>query len=248
MAYTVKQLATLAGISKRTLHYYDELGLLKPKSVEANGYRSYDDESILKLQQILFYRELDFPLQDIKRIMERPDFDILGALESHRTALQKRIERLNRLIQTLENTILYLKGKKEMGKKQLFEALSESQQEEYAKQAEEKYDPEMVRKVNKKWKDYGKEKQQVILAEGNSIYEEMVKAIPFGAESREAQECVERWRRHLDYFWTPSLDQLTGLAGLYVTPDFKKNFDKIDPRLAEFMGKAVEIYVGRHKS
>jgi MerR family transcriptional regulator, thiopeptide resistance regulator len=248
MSYTVKQLSTLAGVSARTLHYYDEIGLLKPESVGANGYRYYSDESLLRLQQILFYRELDLPLEDIKKIMGRLGFDILSALESHRKALRQRAERTERLIQTVDDTILHLKGKKEMSKKQLFEAFSDEQQEEYARQAEQMYDPAIVKASNKKWKAYSAAEKQNILDEGNKVYMDMIAIMPKGAASPEVQACVERWRKHMDYFWTPNLDQLLGLAEMYHTsPEFKANFDKIDPRLAEFMGEAVKIYVKSKK-
>ena len=90
MSYTVKQLSKLAGVSVRTLHYYDEIGLLKPDSIRPNGYREYGNEAVLKLQQILFYRELDLSLEDIKAMVNRPDFDAVAALEAHRLSLQGR--------------------------------------------------------------------------------------------------------------------------------------------------------------
>jgi DNA-binding transcriptional MerR regulator len=244
MSYTVKQLSTLAGASARTLHYYDEIGLLKPESVGANGYRYYGDDSLLRLQQILFYRELDLPLEDIKKIMNRPGFDVLAALESHRKALEQRVERTNWLIRTVDDTILHLKGKKDMSKKQLFEAFSDEQQEEYAREAEQMYAPKIVRASNKKWKAYSAAEKQNILDEGGRIYTDLVAAMPRGAASPEVQACIERWRRHMDYFWTPNLEQLIGLTELYNTdPRFKANFNRIDPRLAEFMREAVKIYV-----
>jgi DNA-binding transcriptional MerR regulator len=242
--YTVKQLSDLAGISVRTLHYYDEFGLLKPESVGANGYRYYGDESLLKLQQILFYRELGLGLSGIKEIVMRSGFDVYSALESHRKSLQGRVERLNRLIATVDTTISHLKGDKEMSKKQLFEAFSEEQQEKYAAEAERMYDPEIVRASQKKWKSYTDEDKQHIADEGNAAYEAILAAIPLGASSPQAQTGVELWRKHMDYFWTPNLEQLVGLAELYYSdPRFKANYDKIDPRLAEFMREAVEIYV-----
>jgi DNA-binding transcriptional MerR regulator len=248
MLYTVKQLSTLAGVSARTLRYYDEIGLLKPASVGANGYRSYGDDSLLRLQQIRFYRELDLPLEDIQRIMSRPGFEALAALEGHRQALGQRLARLARLIQTVDDTILHLKGKKEMSKKQLFEAFSDEQQEEYAREAGRMYDPEIVRASNKKWKAYSAEQKKRILEEGGRIYTDLIAAMPNGADSPEVQACIERWRRHMDYFWTPYLEQLVGLAEMYNTdPRFKVNFDKIDPRLAEFMRAAVKVYVESKK-
>ena len=246
--YTVKQLSSLAGISVRTLHHYDAIGLLKPETVGANGYRYYGDESVLKLQQILFYRELDLSLGDIKAIVVRPEFEMVAALESHRQSLQGRVERLERLIQTVDNTLLHLKGVKNMSKKQLFEAFSEEEQEKYAEEAARMYDPQVVKASNKKWKAYSAEQKQRILDEGNQIYADMVAVLPKGASSPEAQACVERWRKHMDYFWTPNPDQLLGLAEMYNTdPRFKANFDKIDPRLAAFMQEAVGIYIKRKK-
>jgi DNA-binding transcriptional MerR regulator len=242
--YTVKQLSTLAGVSIRTLHYYDEIGLLKPESVGANGYRYYGEDSLLRLQQILFYRELDLPLEDIKAIMGRRDFDVLSALEGHRRALLKRVERLNHLVETVSDTVLHLKGLKEMSQKQLFKAFSEEEQEKYAQEAEQMYDPEIVRVSQKKWKSYTAADKQRIADEGNAAYEALVTAIPLGASSPEAQAGVERWRKHMDYFWTPSPEQLVGLTELYNSdPRFKANFDQVDARLAEFMREAVKIYV-----
>lgn len=248
MSYTVKQLSSLAGVTPRTLHHYDQIGLLKPETVGANGYRYYGDDSVLHLQQILFYRELGLPLEDIRQIMGRRDFDALEALESHRRALGKQAERINRLIQTVDDTILHLKGQKNMSKKQLFEAFSEEQQEEYAQQAEQMYDPEIVRASNRKWKSYSAEEKQRILEEGNKIYMDLTAAMPGGADTVEVEACIERWRKHMNYFWTPNLEQLLGLAGGYNTdPRFKANFDKIHPRLAEFMLEAVKVYVAKLK-
>jgi len=244
MVYTVKQLSALAGISVRTLHYYDEIGLLKPSSLGDNGYRYYGDEALLRLQQILFYRELDISLKKIKLIVASPDFDVMEALHTHKLALSQRVEQLNRLINTVDNTINYLKGKKEMSNKQLFAAFSEEEEKKYFAEAEQIYDPAIVKGSQKKWNGYSKEDKQRIGEEGNTAYEAIVAAIPLGAMSPQAQAGVELWRKHMDYFWNPNLDQLLGLAEMYNTDErFKANFDKIDPRLAEFMREAVKVYV-----
>ncbi len=246
--YTVKQLSKLAGITPRTLHHYDEIGLLKPSRVGENGYRYYGDESVLRLQQILFYRELGLPLEDIKKIMGRRDFDVIGALYSHREALQKQVTRLNRLIHTVDNTINHLKGNIIMSEKGLFEGFSEERQEQYAAEAEKMYDPETVRESNRKWKSYSAAKKEAILTEGNAIYTDMIAAMPKGAASPDVQEIVGRWRKHMDYFWTPNLDELLALANGYNDdPRFKANFDKMHPRLAEFMREAVTLYVTNQK-
>jgi len=246
--FTVKQLSQLAGVTPRTLHHYDEIGLLKPSRVGENGYRYYGEEAMLRLQQILFYRELGIPLEDIKKIMGRRDFDVVGALYSHKEALQKQVTRLNRLIITVDNTIDYLKGMKEMSNKQLFEAFSDEQQAEYEKEIMQKYDPATVKASVKKWKEYTAAEKQRIGEEGNAVYQDILAAMPNGAASPEAQAGVERWRKHIEYFWIPDDEQLIGLTNLYnEDARFKANFDKIDPRLAEFMREAVKIYVKNRK-
>ena len=247
--FTVKQLSKLAGITPRTLHYYDEIGLLKPSHVGENGYRYYAEEALLRLQQILLYRELDLPLENIKRILASQDFYIQQALENHRTALQQRISRLERLTQTVDLTLAHLRGEIEMSNKQLFEPFNEEQIAEYEKEAGQMYDPETVKASYKKWKNYTTADKQRIGEEGNAVYRDLLAVMPKGAASPEVQACIERWRRHMDYFWTPSLEQLNGLADLYNDdPRFRANYDKIDPQLAPFMREAVRIYVKNHSA
>ncbi len=242
--YTVKQLSSLAGVTPRTLHHYDAIGLLKPARVGGNGYRYYAEESLLLLQQILFYRELELPLDAIKDILSRPGFNAQGALEGHRLELRKRIARLERLLGTVDETLSHLKGKKEMSPKQLFANFSGEEQSKYAAEAEKMYDPATVKASNRKWQAYSAQEKQRILDEGNQIYAELVTAMPAGPGSAQVQALVERWRTHMSYFWTPALDQLVGLADTYVDdPRFRANFDQFHPDLAGFMQQAVRIYV-----
>lgn len=246
--YTVKQLSKLAGVSVRSLHYYDEIGLLKPSWLGSNGTRHYEEEALLKLQQILFYRELDLSLDEIKAIVGRPDFDVLTALRSHKGALQGRVERLNRLIQTVDNTIEHLKGNESMNAKGLFEGFSEEEQEKYALEAEQMYDPETVRVSNRKWKAYPPAEKERILAEGKAIYVDLIAAMPKGATSAEVQTLIARWHQHMQYFWSPNDEQLLGLAdGYNEDARFRANFDKMHPKLAEFMREAVKVYVKNRK-
>lgn len=216
----------------------------RPGWATCGGYRYYGEESLLRLQQILFYRELGLPLDEIRKIMGRRDFDALAALENHKLELEKRIERLLRLVETVDNTILYMKGQTPMNNKQLFAGFSEAEQEKLAAEAETMYDPEVVRASNQKWKGYSAEQKQRILDQGKQVYLDMIAAIPKGAASTEAQAIVERWRMHTDYFWTPSLEQLPALADGYVDdPRFRANFDAMHPQLAAFMREAVKAYV-----
>ncbi len=243
---TIKQISQLTHVTPRTLRYYDQIGLLPPEDIGENGYRYYSDASLLKLQQILFYRELDMPLEQIKEIMGRENFDLQEALEDHKDQLRKRINHLQKLITTVEQTLKYIKGEEEMNKKVLFDAFNDEEQEKMEKEALQMYDPETVKESNRKWKNYTTAEKQKIGEEGNAVYQGFVDAISKGPDSQEAQACVQRWRDHMNYFWTPNTDQLIGLADLYNDdPRFKKNFDKVHPDLAQFVREAVTIYVNK---
>ncbi len=242
--FTVRQLSRLAGVTPRTLHHYDAIGLLKPSRIGDNGYRYYGEEALLRLQQILFYRELDLPLEEIKRIMGRRDFDVMSALESHKAELKKRIERLNILLSTVDNTILALKGKNTMSLKGLFEGFSEEEQDKLAEEAAQRWDSETVRASNRKWKSYPEAEKKRILAEGKALYADLAGVMSKGAASREVQALMARWHKHLQNFWSPNDEQLQGLADLYNDdPRFKANYDAVQPGLAEFMREAVKVYV-----
>lgn len=241
---TVKQLSDLTGVTARTLHYYDEIGLLHPSRVGENGYRYYDQAAQLRLQQILFYRELAVPLAQIRRLMESDDFDLMAALQSHQQALRQQASHLQHLLATVEQTILHLQGKQTMTSQQIFSGLNQPQQQAYAAEAEQRYDGATVRKANQQWQNYSKAQQEAIMAEGNTIYTDMVAAMPQGADSPAVQAIVERWRQHIEYFWVPHLGQLEGLAATYSQDArFKANFDKLHPQLAGFMLQAVQQYV-----
>jgi DNA-binding transcriptional MerR regulator len=243
---TVKQLARLAGVTPRTLHHYDAIGLLRPTEIGANGYRYYGEEALLRLQQILFYRELGLPLSDIQATMGRPDFDVLRTLEGHRGALQRQAGRLERLIKTVDQTILYLKGRIHMSADEFFAGFSDEEQAKYEKEAMQMYDPETVRASAKKWKDYSAAEKVKMGEEAKAVYTDLLAAIPKGPASAEAQAAIARWRHHIEYFWVPNEEQLVGLTELYnADPRFRANFDKLSPELVDFMRAAVKIYVER---
>jgi DNA-binding transcriptional MerR regulator len=124
MAYTVRQVARISGVSVRTLHFYDELGLLKPAYQAPNGYRIYDEPQLLMLQQILFYRELGFELKQIKDILERPDFEKRQALLSHRDVLEENLARTRALLETIDKTAEHLRGGKKMANEEMFRGFS----------------------------------------------------------------------------------------------------------------------------
>jgi DNA-binding transcriptional MerR regulator len=245
MNYTVKQLADLAGVTRRTLHHYDQIGLLKPSQQGANRYRYYDDEAALRLQQILFYRELGLSLDEIREILGQPDFDVLQALQTHKSELQKRVERLNRLITTVDKTILHVKGEMKMSKSEIFGGFSEEQQEEYAQQAQERWDPEMVNQSMKLWKSYSPEKKQQVLDEGNTIYTDILALMEQGKApgDPDVQACLVRWHQHMRYFYEPTWAILRGLGQGYAqSPDFRATFEKMHPDLPDYLSEAIQIY------
>ena len=244
--YTVKQLSELAGVSVRTLHYYDEIGLLRPSQVGANSYRYYDEAAVLRLQQILFYREIGLELMQIKDVLDSPHFDLVTALKSHRAALQDKSERLQKLLATVDQTLQHLMGETTMSKRQLFEAFSEEKQKDYEREARLQYGPDHVNASIKRWNGYTEAQREAIGHEGNTVYHDLVAAIEAGKSPLDAgvQALLERWHNHIRHFYEPTLDILRGLGETYVSsPDFRKNFDRIDPRLAEFMREGIVQYV-----
>jgi DNA-binding transcriptional MerR regulator len=242
--YTVKQLSNLAGVSVRTLHYYDEIGLLKPSSVGANGYRYYTDESLFRLQQILFYREMDVDLMKIREIIKAREFDLVSALQSHRQTLQEKMERLQTLIKTVDTTITHLIGEVNMSKKKIFEGFSEEKQKQYEKEAIQQYGEDNVKQSIKLWNSYTDEQKEKVKQEGSAVYNDIVANMSHGPESPEVQAILVRWHQHLRYFYEPSLEVLRGLGNGYnEQPDFNATFTAIHPDLPAFLQKAITHYV-----
>jgi len=244
--YSVKQLADVAGVSARTLHYYDEIGLLKATRNPDNGYRIYERPALLRLQQIMFLRELGLSLEDIQSILDQPGFDLLPALEQHRRTLKERQERMERLLLTVERTILHLKGNIEMESKELFEGFSEEKQKEYEEEVRQRFGEENLRVSQSRWSSYSAEKKAQIFEEAGEIYRYMVEAIPLGPGSPQAQEGIARWHQNMRYFYEPTTEILLGLAdGYNEDPRFAAFFQRIHPNLAEFMRQAIKIYCDR---
>lgn len=244
--YTIRQLSDLAGVSVRTLHHYDHIGLLRPSQVGANQYRYYDDEALLRLQQILFYRELGVALAEIRDILDEPGFDLMQALHTHRDALRARIAHFEELIRTVDNTIQHLGGDQTMSKKQLFRAFSDEEQRYHERTARLEYGPQLVNESARRWNSYTSEQRQKILDEGNSIYADIVRAMEaeHTPHSAEVQALLVRWHEHLQHFYDPPLEVLRGLGQLYNShPDFMANFQALHPGLAEFMEQAIDQYV-----
>lgn len=243
MRYTVKQLANLAGVTTRTLHYYDEIGLLRPASYGDNGYRYYGDEAVLHLQQILLYRELDFRLDEIKTIIDRPDFDLIHALESHRTGLQERVNRLTNLIETVDRTMKHIRGELEMSTQDFYAGFDEEKQKEYAQEAQRRWGDEVTRS-QKRWSAYSRDEKNSILAQMSEISTQIAADMDQGPQSPVVQNWIDRWYRHINqYFYECSLEVFEALGhGYNQDPEFQATYEKIRPGLAAFMEQAMTHY------
>ena len=173
-AYTVHQVATLAGVSVRTLHHYDQIKLLRPSSRTAAGYRLYGEADLLRLQQILFFRELDFPLGEIQRILDDPGFDQIKALESHRRMLPERAERLALLLSTVDKTIQKLtEDTMTLTDAELYEGFSQEQIERYKREVKEQYDPKLVAESDRRVRKMSKAQWQVVGEDGKAAARRM---------------------------------------------------------------------------
>jgi len=243
MAYTVRELARLAGVSVRTLHYYDRIGLLKPDVRNANGYRLYGEGSILPLQQILFFREIGYSLEDIGYIMNRPGFDTLGALQSHRALLLKKAQWLYELLETVERTIQQLQGEGSMDIKDYYKGFSDEQIEAYRKEVRERWGEDTLEDSEARVMDMGKEGFAGVQAEGDSIFRAMAANMSKGPDSMEVQEQLAKWREWLENFHSYSDGAVLGLGQMYSQDArFADFFGKYGSGFPAFLTRAIEHY------
>lgn len=243
-AYTVNQLGKLAGVSVRTLHYYDEIGLLKPTEVRRNGYRSYGENELLRLQQILFFRELEFPLGDIKRIIDSPGFDAVAALKEHRRSIERKRTRLRSLVDTIDKTLAKLTEKAHMEDSELYDPFKDEEQREYQEEAKKRWGNtdayrQSVERVGKMTKA-----QMAELKRGADEFMKVVAATAGkGAKSPEMQALIAQHYESLKTFYEPNLEMYRGLAEMYVSdPRFASYYEKYKPGLAKVMREAMIEY------
>ncbi|MFA5628712.1 MAG: MerR family transcriptional regulator [Dehalococcoidales bacterium] len=249
MGYTVKKLADIAGISVRTLHYYDKLGLLKPRSRDINDYRYYDDEAVIRLQQIMFFRELGFKLNEIKRILADPNFNPIEALQSQKILLLKKAERTNKMIATIEKTIETLKGERDMPIKEYYEGFSDEQIERYRQEVRERWGEETLKDSETRVMNMGKEKFKALQEKGGAIFMAIRENMSKGHASQEVQELVAEWRIWLENFAHYSDEAVLGLGQAYSNhPDFAQFFRKFGEDFPQFFTEAIEYYCANKKS
>ncbi len=247
MKCTVKKLSQLSGVSVRTLHFYDEIGLLRPASVGANGYRHYGEQELLKLQQIRFYRELGFGLRQIAVLLNAPDFDRLAALKSHRKVLRQRLADTRGLIATIDKTIEHLKGNQHMKTEELFAGFNPEQQARHEEYLVDRYGDGMRREIaasKARVKDWGPRDWERSRLDAESIGRAFLAAKQAGlpADSPGVQQVTRRHYEWILQFWTPSRESYTGFAELIVSSELRAPYSAGDPELPEFIAQAIRTF------
>ncbi|MDB5052156.1 MAG: MerR family transcriptional regulator [Bacilli bacterium] len=248
MPYKVKKVAEIGGVSVRTLHHYDQIGLLIPESITPAGYRLYTDHDLEKLQQILFLKEIGFNLSEIKTMLDNPDFNRVQAMTAHKALLIAKKLRLENIIKTVEKTIESIQGGMEMEKSAMFDAFDmsaiEEHKEKYAEEVKQKYGKEAVEESERKTSAYTKKDWARIMANWEQIYKNIVAAMDNGPSDPQVQKAVGELRQHItDHFYNCTVDIFRGLGNLYVDDDrFTANIDKHKEGLAIFLSEAMHVY------
>lgn len=225
MEYTIKKLAEMAGVSTRTLRYYDEIGLLKPCRINSSGYRIYGEKEVDILQQILLYRSMDIKLEEIQNIISNSNFDICQSLIEHRKSLISRRSQLDQLILTVEKTIEYKKGEISMSNKEKFEGFKKERLEEneskYGKEIRDKYGKETVEASNKKFMNMSEEDFNKMNKIEEEIFKGLLEVVNTGDLGSEvAKEVYENHKKWLNFTWSSySKDAHVGLAEMYVADE-----------------------------
>jgi len=251
MEYTVHQLAKLAGVTGRTLRYYDEIGILKPARISSSGYRIYGKSEVDKLQQILFYKELEVDLDTIKKIVNSPSFDEISALKEHREKLLTKRKQLDALIANVEKTLAAKEGRIDMSDKEKFEGFKQQMIDEnerkYGKEIREKYGEEKVEKSYQKIKNMTEEQYEEVKRLGEEVLDTLNEAYLTGDPASElAQKAADLHRQWLCYFWDSYTKEAhAGVAQMYVDDErFAAYYDRKHPGAAKFLRDAIHIYTG----
>lgn len=252
MAYTVSQLAEISGVSNRTLRYYDQIGLLKPTRINESGYRIYEQEEVDLLQQIVFFRELDVSLDEIKKIIQQPTFNRIKALENHYHNLKQQRERLDKIIQTVEKTIANSKGEITMKDKEKFEGFKEKaiqeNEEQYGREIRTQYGDGVIDQSNKKFRNITQEDYNIWKNLEKEIIDLLPEAYQTGNPASElAQALAAKHKAWLMYTWPEySKEAHAGLAEMYVNDTtFTDYYDKYVEGGTQFLKDAILVFVGK---
>lgn len=251
--YTVNQLARLAGVSVRTLHHYDEIGLLTPAFTGKNRYRYYGEDEVLRLQQILIHRELDIPLAEIGAILDAPDFDRLGTLQRQRDRLEEQAKRYSGMVRTIDRTIARLKGEREMTDADLYSGIvSPEKQAGYEAWLVERYGADMNSHIGRSRKaraQMSAADQAAMMNELRQIEDALAEGLRRGLppQAIALDPMIERHRAWVASAWARecTTEAYAGLADVYEHPDFRKRYETIQPGFADYLVVAMRSWARR---
>jgi len=248
--YQVSEVAGLTGLTVRTLHYYDSIGLLVPTARTDAGYRLYTDDDLLRLQQILIGRELGLSLEQITAMLDRPGVDRLALLREHRAQLVRQGDRLSQMLSSVDAAIAALEGDSDMNPKQLFDGFDPAAHE--AEAAERWGETSQFKEAGRRTRRYTPEDWTRIKAENDAVMDELAAAFARGVAPAdpEAMDLAERHRRHIDRWYYPCPHAThAGLAGLYVGDDrFRTAIEERGEGLAAFLADAIRANTARQQA
>jgi DNA-binding transcriptional MerR regulator len=239
MDYTVKKLAKISGVSVRTLHYYDEIGLLQPSYIKPNGYRYYREKELLQLQQILFFRELGFELKKIAQILRKGDFDKMAALHAQKKVLHSEIERMGELIHTIDRTIGHLGGKKKMKEEEMYHGFNQEKQAEYERQVMEYFGEKAkthIEESKENVKNWNKSDWQQSENEFEKICLDLAELM------KKKEDVIRRHYQWLQQFWTPTKETYIQHGKFIVDSELREAYKKFHPQMPEFIAQAIREF------
>lgn len=246
----INELVKISGVSHRTLRYYDEIGLLRPAHIHENGYREYTETEVNLLQQILFYRELGFSLEKIKEILQSPHFSIKVALQEQRVLLLEKREYVNRMIETVTNTLQALEEDKVMENEEKFNVFKskmiEKNEQQYGKEIRERHGEESVLASYGKLKELSAEQFEAVNQLEEMLFERLKEAMEIGNPNSEVgYEVAELHKRWLCFYW-PKYTKAAhnGLAKMYVMDErFVSYYDnRVGIGATQFLHDAIDVY------
>lgn len=249
MTYSVNDLAQLSGISVRTIHYYDEIGLLKPSSVRPNGYRTYAQREVMKLQQILFFRELEIPLREIARIMGSPGFDRRTALADQRRLLALKRDRLDRLLETIDRE-LGGEGRHMGDNTDLFASFGDTELTKHMEEAKRRWgNTDAWRQSMERTRHWTKADYERIRAQGEELTRQLAETMAYPPEDDRVQALIARHYAGIRSFYDVSADMYRNLGAMYVDdPRFAAYYEKFRPGLSVFMRDAIAVFCAKRSA
>lgn len=246
MSYTVSQLAKKSGVTSRTLRHYDEIGVLKPSFIGGNGYRYYEQKDLLRLQQILFFRELDFSLDKIAQILNQPNFDLIESLQYQQLLLKKKQQRLDQIIKTITKTIESMKEEQTMNDSDLYEGFSQEEIKQMKEEAYERWgNTDAYKQSQKRVKNFSKEDLTKMQEETDQNLRDLVQLMLEGKQVDDpaVQKEIRKHHASIERFYDCSAQMYKGLAEMYLAdPRFTAFYQKYHQELPPFLVEGMKVF------